>query len=145
MQRCQSGRSCSLGTAVYRNVPRVQIPISAPKNSPFYGTFFICWDWACALHTIAFSNYLNLYSSLILSASALAPKYIRFRSYRQIPISAPIKTALNPLFFYLLERDLASFTCLANFVCLNSANTFVLGHSSVCNCHPRIAVHFALP
>ena len=103
MQRCQSGRSCSLGTAVYRNVPRVQIPISAPKNSPFYGTFFICWDWACALHTIAFSNYLNLYSSLILSASALAPKYIRFRSYRQIPISAPIKTALNPLFFICLS------------------------------------------
>ena len=50
-----------------------------PKNSPFYGTFFICWDWACALHTIAFSNYSNLYSSLLLSASALAPKYIRFR------------------------------------------------------------------
>ena len=31
MQRCQSGRSCSRGTAVYGNVPRVRIPVSAPK------------------------------------------------------------------------------------------------------------------
>lgn len=30
MQRCLSGRKCSLGTAVYGNVPRVRIPFSAP-------------------------------------------------------------------------------------------------------------------
>lgn len=118
---------------------------SAPKNSPFM-RFFICLDWACALHTIAFSNYLNLYSSLLLSASTLAPKYIRFRSYRQIPKTlSPIKTAsVEPAVFYLLERDFASFTCLTNFVCQNPSNLFVLGYSSVYNCHPRIAVHFVL-
>ncbi len=42
MQRCQSGRSCSLGTAVYRNVPRVQIPISAPIKTALNPLFFIC-------------------------------------------------------------------------------------------------------
>ena len=35
MQRCQSGRSCSLGTAVYSDVPRVRIPVSAPQQTKF--------------------------------------------------------------------------------------------------------------
>ena len=30
MQRCQSGRMCTLGKRVYGNVPRVQIPPAAP-------------------------------------------------------------------------------------------------------------------
>ena len=30
MQRCQSGRMCTLGKRVYSNVPRVQIPPAAP-------------------------------------------------------------------------------------------------------------------
>ena len=76
MQRCQSGRQCSLGTAVYGNVPRVRIPVSAPT-----------------------------------------------------------KTALNPLFFYLLERDLASFTCLANFSLLEPG-------APLCT---RVLVSFQLP
>ena len=45
MQRCQSGRSCSLGTAVYRNVPRVQIPVSAPYRT-LRCSFFAEWDFA---------------------------------------------------------------------------------------------------
>ena len=46
MQRCRSGRSCSLGTAVCGNAPRVRIPVSAPtetmlnpKIKPFFKGF----------------------------------------------------------------------------------------------------------
>ena len=41
MQRCQSGRSCSLGTAVYGSVPRVRIPVSAPNATKFEFSDFI--------------------------------------------------------------------------------------------------------
>ena len=41
MQRCQSGRSCSLGTAVYRDVPRVRIPVSAPQSTKFEFSDFV--------------------------------------------------------------------------------------------------------
>ena len=67
MQRCQSGRSCSLGTAVYGNVPRVQIPVSAPivnNTNPkkslefvFFSTHYfglikkLCINW---YHTLLF-------------------------------------------------------------------------------------------
>lgn len=67
MQRCQSGRSCSLGTAVYGNVPRVRIPISAPivnNTNPkkslefvFFSTHYfglikkLCINW---YHTLLF-------------------------------------------------------------------------------------------
>lgn len=55
------------------------------------------------------------------------------------------QNSVEPAVFYLLERDLASFTCLANFLFARTRGTpFVLGYSSVCNCHPSITVHFVL-
>ena len=111
MQRCQSGRSCSLGTAVYGNVPRVRIPISAPKNSPFMGLFYLPRLGVCVAHN-CFQQLFEPVFVASLSASTLAPKNIRFRSYRRIPKPlSPIWNQLNPLFFILLERDFANFVC----------------------------------
>ena len=89
MQRCQSGRSCSLGTAVYGSVPRVRIPISAPapKKRLYLAVFYflslikvqnICIETGCAFCTkIALAIYSNLYS-LLPNASILVPKYTLF-------------------------------------------------------------------
>ena len=75
MQRCQSGRSCSLGTAVYGNVPRVQIPVSAPKTE-HSGVLFFVSDRCVICTRIDIAIDLNLYSSLA-NASIHAPKYAR--------------------------------------------------------------------
>lgn len=54
MQRCQSGRSCSLGTAVYGNVPRVQIPVSAPiQNSAKPAVFYFAWTGFCKFYLLS--------------------------------------------------------------------------------------------
>ena len=101
MQRCQSGRSCSLGTAVYGSVPRVRIPISAPKNSPFVGLFYLPRLGVCFAHN-CFQQLFEPVFVASLSASTHAPKYIRFRSYRRIHDLCAKKTV--PLWDFLFAE-----------------------------------------
>ena len=59
-------------------------PDLCAKNSPFMGLFYLPRLDVCVAHN-CFQQLFEPVFVASLSASTLAPKYIRFRSYRRIP------------------------------------------------------------
>ena len=96
MQRCRSGRSCSLGTAVYRNVPWVQIPVSAPKKIRTRLCSFLFAEWDLQTFVCQQFHCWNPFGSRVPVLLCNPPDKYAYRILTNPRTLTPTRTMLSP-------------------------------------------------
>ena len=91
MERCQSGRMCTLGKRVYGNVPQVQILSFPPTKSRLIWRFFCrqYQDWWVAPTTPCEALNLRLYRAPVTSKNDVPPE--KYSATPHIDKSCPFR------------------------------------------------------
>ena len=99
LERCQSGRTSTLGKRVYSNVPRVRIPLSPP--------FFVCpFELLWAGRTIPIVTWVGLHTDGFreprqVRKEAAAAKYFRVANSSGSSGILYLPVMINPLMLFL--------------------------------------------